>query len=389
MPSQQSRQSQLPPGWKWAEVGDVCELKYGSSLPARLRVEGPFVVYGSNGPVGSHTQALIDGPAIIVGRKGSVGAVHISEQPCWPIDTTYYVDEHSANIDLAWLKLTLYSLHLGSLDKSSAIPGLNRRDVYRQSIPLPPLPEQKRIVAVLNKQLAAVERAKRAVAERLEAAQALLESQRESVFDKLAASHVPNVPLKAVITSTRNGFGRRPKEQEQGPIVLRIADVSSGQVDYSDTRRVSMSHSELETYALQSGDLLFVRVNGSQRLVGTCIEFTGNSEPVAYNDHLIRVRLDPRLRPSFVSEFCKLRAVREFMRSRASTSAGQFTISRSAIEGVTVPAPKSAVQESCVSEMRATGLWVGRLSASINCQQESLSSLQSALLRCAFSGGIL
>ena len=44
------------------------------------------------------------------------------------------------------------------------------------TIPLPPLAEQKRIVGVLNEQLAAVERAKKAAEERLEATRALREA---------------------------------------------------------------------------------------------------------------------------------------------------------------------------------------------------------------------
>ena len=57
------------------------------------------------------------------------------------------------------------------------------RHLWDLPIPLPPLAEQKRIVGVLNEQMAAVERAKKAAAERLEAAQALREAHAgESVF---------------------------------------------------------------------------------------------------------------------------------------------------------------------------------------------------------------
>jgi type I restriction enzyme, S subunit len=56
-------------------IGDEIELAYGRSLPAHTRRPGPFYVFGSNGHVGSHTEALVRGPGIVVGRKGSVGEV--------------------------------------------------------------------------------------------------------------------------------------------------------------------------------------------------------------------------------------------------------------------------------------------------------------------------
>jgi type I restriction enzyme S subunit len=85
--------SELPEGWARAKLGDLITLKYGKSLPEKSRIKGPFCVYGSNGIVGSHREAITSAPAIMVGRKGSIGEIHLSDKPCFPIDTTYYIDE--------------------------------------------------------------------------------------------------------------------------------------------------------------------------------------------------------------------------------------------------------------------------------------------------------
>jgi len=163
----------LPKGWRWLPLGDVCEFAYGSSLPAHKREPGNVPVYGSNGIVGRHREALTTGAAIIIGRKGSIGEVHYSPVPCWPIDTTYYVEHTKLPANLRWLSLWLRALNLPAMNKAAAVPGLNRDDVYRIEIPLPPLPEQKRIAAILKDQLAAVERARAATEAQLEAAQVL------------------------------------------------------------------------------------------------------------------------------------------------------------------------------------------------------------------------
>jgi type I restriction enzyme S subunit len=115
-------------------------------------------VYGSNGVVGIHDEALTSGPAIIVGRKGSIGEVHLSRSPCWPIDTTYFIDRPKIDVDLAWLASPLKTLDLSSLAKAAAVPGLSREDAYSLELLVPPLAQQEYIVRALGEQMAAVER---------------------------------------------------------------------------------------------------------------------------------------------------------------------------------------------------------------------------------------
>lgn len=173
----------LPDGWRWVRLGEVCEFEYGASLPSYSRQNGAVPVYGSNGIVGGHDKPITNGPTIIIGRKGSIGEVHYSHNPCWPIDTTYYVDKTKLAVDLIWLTFLLRSLNLRELNKSTAVPGLNREDVYAQKIPLPPLSEQKRIAAILNEQIEAVEKARAATEAQREAAKALPRAQARKIFE--------------------------------------------------------------------------------------------------------------------------------------------------------------------------------------------------------------
>ncbi|SMO93503.1 type I restriction enzyme, S subunit [Thalassovita litoralis] len=131
-------------------LGDICELKYGKSLSKKVREAGEFCVYGSNGVVDNHVEGFTSGKTIIIGRKGSIGEVAFSDGSCWPIDTTYYVDETATKQDARWLYYTLGSLGLTKLNKSAAIPGLNRNDAYDKELWLPPLAEQKRIAGILD-----------------------------------------------------------------------------------------------------------------------------------------------------------------------------------------------------------------------------------------------
>ncbi len=131
------------------ELGQLLSLEYGAALPAERRSGHGFPVFGSNGEVGRHDQPLVDGPGIVIGRKGSVGKVCWSEDPFWPIDTTYWVK--CAAEQRRWIYWLLSRLPLAELDSSTGVPGLNRNDVYELSVFEPPTADEKsQIAAVLD-----------------------------------------------------------------------------------------------------------------------------------------------------------------------------------------------------------------------------------------------
>jgi type I restriction enzyme S subunit len=147
----------LPEGWEWKELNSLVTIKYGNGLSQRSRIHGSVPVYGANGIIGYHNAAITRGETIIIGRKGSAGAVSWSDVPCWPIDTTFFIDEFPKNIFSRFLYHILHSQNLERLQQSAAIPGLNREILYRVLIPLPnlndperSLSEQRRIVAYLD-----------------------------------------------------------------------------------------------------------------------------------------------------------------------------------------------------------------------------------------------
>ena len=109
--------SDLPKGWVLARLSEILTVNYGKGLTEVDRRPGEVSVYGSNGVVGKHNDALTCGPTIILGRKGTVGAVHLSTRPCWPIDTTYFIDEFHG-FDPAYLAYALRSLDLAELNRT-------------------------------------------------------------------------------------------------------------------------------------------------------------------------------------------------------------------------------------------------------------------------------
>ena len=125
-----------PLGWRTGKVEDLLELAYGKALKATDRVAGDVPVYGSGGLTGFHNAPLISGPTVIVGRKGTVGSMFWEDGACFPIDTVFYIRPKSP---LTFCFYQLAVLGLNGMNTDGAVPGLNRNNVYRLPVVIPPL----------------------------------------------------------------------------------------------------------------------------------------------------------------------------------------------------------------------------------------------------------
>lgn len=124
----------VPRGWRVARLDEFMELAYGKALKATDRISGEIPVYGSGGITGCHNESLITGPSVIIGRKGTVGSLYWEDQPFFPIDTVFYV---RTAIPMTYCFYLLKTLGLCDMNTDAAVPGLNRNNVYRLTVPFP------------------------------------------------------------------------------------------------------------------------------------------------------------------------------------------------------------------------------------------------------------
>lgn len=132
---------------KWIDstVGEYCPFTYGKSLPKKLRTPGKTPVFGSNGVVDTHTESHVKSHGVIVGRKGSCGAVHISEEPFWPIDTAFFTKKETLS-ETRFVYYLLSSLGLEGMNSDSAVPGLNRDNAHAVRIKIPERKEDRELI---------------------------------------------------------------------------------------------------------------------------------------------------------------------------------------------------------------------------------------------------
>ena len=242
----------------------------------------------------------------------------------------------------------------------------NWQDMKKISVPLPTFDEQCRISAYLNIKCSQIdsiiEKTGTSIEEYKKLKQAIItqlvtkgihpntsmnDSGKERIGEIPADWEIINA--HRIINSTQNGLTRRDLEQSAGQIVLKLKNISpNGTIDYSTVNRINLSEDELSKYALQEGDFLFVRVNGSKALVGKCAIFTNVNETVAYNDHIIRVRLNSLINKKYFQFFLLSNIGRAEIDLRTSTAAGQFTISGEGLRDITVVLPPLEEQKEIV-----------------------------------------
>jgi type I restriction enzyme S subunit len=130
---------------------------------------------------------LCNTPSIIVGRKGSAGELNLTEAKFWPLDVTYFVTFDEGQHDLRFLYHLLTTLDLPSLAKGVK-PGINRNEVYSLTANIPPLPEQRRIVGILDEAFDGIATAKANAEKNLQNAQNLF----QSVLDEAISGRLTN-----------------------------------------------------------------------------------------------------------------------------------------------------------------------------------------------------
>lgn len=165
----------VPQSWAISRFGDLFSLEYGDNLPQPKRSgTGEYKVYGSNGVVGSHDNYSIEHPCIVVGRKGSAGALNMSFEPCWVTDVAYYCIPPK-DVELRFQYILFQTLGLDVLGKGIK-PGLNRNEANVLLLAIPPLTEQRRIIAKVDELMALCDALERESAGALAAHQTLVET---------------------------------------------------------------------------------------------------------------------------------------------------------------------------------------------------------------------
>jgi type I restriction enzyme S subunit len=317
---------------------------------------------------------------------------------------------------------------------------LNTEIVKNIRLPVPPLDQQKRIVAEIEKQFSRLDEAvanlkrvkanlkrykaavlKAAVEGRLVETEAelarregrsyetgaqllhrILETRRSQwrgrgKYKEPAApdtTDLPELPEGWVWASLDqlswdSGYGTSAKcaYENEGPPVLRIPNVDKAAIDLTDVKYAPSDFPLGEGEALSPGDMLVIRTNGSKSLIGrAAIVMARFPQPTTFASYLIRFRLlDDEGLSAWLLSYWQSHSSRMWIESKAATSAGQHNISMSVLGTAPVPLPSIAEQHRIVAEVDRRVSLVRDTGTQVDANLRRAGRLRQSILSKVFS----
>ena len=168
-------------GWQSKTLGDVLDIRNGKNQREVESADGEYPIYGSAGNVmGYATSYICKAGATIVGRKGNINTPIYTETNFWNVDTAFGLEAKS-ELDSRYLYYFCLSYDFSIHNRGTTIPSLVKSDLLQIKIQFPPLPEQQRIVGILDDAFDGIATAKATAEQNLQNARALFESHLHGV----------------------------------------------------------------------------------------------------------------------------------------------------------------------------------------------------------------
>lgn len=392
----------LPEGWEEVQLGEIIKVSSGDGLTSKqMNSEGEIPVFGGNGINGYHDIANTFEKTIVIGRVGFYcGCVHLTPEKAWVTDNALKVKYPIGYIDQNYLFWVLTSLNLRQFTGSTAQPVISGTKIYEREIPLPPLAEQKRIVAKLNAAFGLLDRMK----ERLARIPELLKTFRQAVLTQAVTGKLTEEWRE------ENGFeeewkfelakdccikvqsGGTPKPDgfsDIGIPFLKVYNIVNNNIDFHYRPQFvtqEAHNSRLKKSICLPGDVLMNIVGPPLNKIAI---IPNTYKEWNHNQAITLFRTKNYLINTFLYYFfCEGSSVKSLYNETRGV-VGQVNISLSQCREFEIPIPPLAEQQEIVRRVEALLAKADALEAQYLSLKEKIDRLPQALLAQAFRGELV
>ena len=368
-------QTDSPDGVNWIKIGDTKGVdKYIFSTKEKITKEG------------AEKSRYVKEGDFILSNSMSFGKPYIMKTDGYIHDGWFvfrlpdYLDK-----DYFYYLLTspnvqeqIQSLGAGAIVKNISGDLVKKVDVtYPKS-----LPEQQRIVSILDEAFAAIAKAKANAEQNLKNAKELFESYLQGVFENKGEGW--EIKTLGEVSKINYGYTEKASFDEVGPKFLRITDIQENGVDWDTVPYCKCSDKDLPKYKLEKGDIVFARTGAT-----TGKSYLIDNPPISvFASYLIRLRMNSinEFIPEFISYFFQTKTYWDKINAGISGSAqGGFNATK--LGELEFHFPKSKTeQQAIVRQLDALRVETQKLEAVYQKKIANLEELKKSILQKAFAG---
>ena len=257
-------------GWQALPLGELCDVLDHKRKPItkRDREAGEYPYYGATGVLDRVAGYLFDEPLVLVGEDGAKWGS--GENTAFAVEGRVWVNNHAhvlrPNRDKLldrWLIYHLNHSDLSAFVSGLTVPKLNQGSLREIPVPVPPLPEQKRIVALLDEAFAGLATAKANAERNFQNASAIFESHLQSVFRQRGEGWVETTLGDAtggIFTGPFGSLLHKSDYVEGGIPLVNPAHITATGIEPDLCKTVSVeTATRLRSYIMSSGDIVIGR----------------------------------------------------------------------------------------------------------------------------------
>ncbi|QNL48952.1 restriction endonuclease subunit S [Olivibacter sp. SDN3] len=263
--------------------------------------------------------------------------------------------------------------------------GINTKFASNTLIPLPPLPEQERMVAKLDKLFAQHEKIKKA----LDRIPQLLKAFRQQVLTQAVENKKGTTKLKEFLIDIKYGTSKKSEYGISGTPILRIPNIENGGINDKDLKYSVLDEKEYNTLRLRENDILIIRSNGSVSLVGQSAIISSKHENYSYAGYLIRIRLNENYDAGYLNYIFKSNFIRSQMIDTSRSTSGVNNINSKEIQELDIPDLEVSEQQEIVRRVESLFAKADTIEARYQKLKEKVDNLPQVILHKAFRGELV
>jgi len=392
---------ELPGEWEWKGLGEICHFLNGYAFKSSdYTHEGHFLIRIGNVqdglvvldnpkytaiPLGQDRFDLMEGDLLMsltgnVGRVGFIEKEHLPAALNQRVAKVHKHDDKQVMIELlfSFFRTPLFLKEIYRHSHGAAQKNVSTKDIASIKIPLPPLNEQKRIVAKLDALFTRIDTAITHLQQTLELSKALFASAYNETFDKI---DTPEVELGSV-ADFFNGFAFKGKELiEEGVPVLRISNIQKGGISFLRMANFPEQNvtEDVQRFYVEPNDIVIAMSGATTGKVA----INDSGMRLLQNQRVGRFVIQNEYTRKFVYQFLSIKVEQNLQQAMG---AAQPNLSTKQIKEIKIPLPSLDEQQEIVQHLDALTDRMHTLGITTQEKLTDLNTLKASLLDAAFKG---